>query len=84
MRIIIESNERGGVETPINESTRPAHTNVETMDGGAPSEALSQAVAEALPLLTEKEGMVGRSNSGSNVSPHRGLKCRYRCRQCTK
>lgn len=57
MRIIIESNERGGVETTINESTRPAHSHVETMDGGAPSEALSQAVAEAIPLLTEKEGM---------------------------
>jgi hypothetical protein len=55
MRIVIESNEREGAETPINESTQPA--NVETMDGGAPSQALIQAIAEALPISTEREGM---------------------------
>ena len=55
MRIIIETTERGGVETPIYEPTQPAQ--VETMDGGAPSETLIHAIAEALPTSTESAGM---------------------------
>jgi hypothetical protein len=59
MRIIIESTERVGVETPIYESTQPFH--VETMDGGAPSETLIQAIADSLPTSPEREGMDGGS-----------------------
>jgi hypothetical protein len=59
MRIIIESTEQAGVTTPIYEPTPPAH--VETMDGGAPSETLIHAIAEALPTPAEREGMDGGS-----------------------
>lgn len=59
MRIIIESAEQAGVTTPIYEPTPPAQ--VETRDGGAPSETLIHAIAEALPISTEREGMDGGS-----------------------
>jgi hypothetical protein len=43
MRIIIESNDQEGVERPAQVPVSPAQ--VETVDGGTPSEALTQAVA---------------------------------------
>jgi hypothetical protein len=52
VRISIETTERGGIETPIYEPTQPAQ--VETMDGGAPSETLIQTIAKALPASTER------------------------------
>lgn len=51
MRIIIETTEPGGVETSVNEPTAPAQ--LETLDGGIPSEALIQAIVEALPGSAE-------------------------------
>lgn len=57
MRIMIESTEQGGVMPPPYTPTPPAH--VETMDGGVPSETLLHAVAEALPMSTEREGIEG-------------------------
>jgi len=59
MRIIIESAEQAGVTIPISEPTPP--TQVETIDGGSPSETLIQATAEALPSSTEREAMDGGS-----------------------
>jgi hypothetical protein len=59
MRIIIESAEKAIVTTPVSEPT--PLTQVETMDGGSPSETLIQAIAEALPTSTEREGMDGGS-----------------------
>ncbi len=55
MRIIIESTERGGAETPLHESAHLPHAK--TMDGGAPSETAMHTIAEALPISTEREGM---------------------------
>jgi hypothetical protein len=55
MRIIIESTEREGVEKPIHESIQPSQ-QIEATDGGAPSEALIQAIAEAPPISAESEG----------------------------
>ncbi len=59
MRIMIESTEQGGVMPPPYTPTPPAY--VETMDGGIPSETLLHAVAEALPMSTEREGIDGGS-----------------------
>jgi hypothetical protein len=62
VRIIIETTEQGGVQAPIYEPTQPAQ--VETMDGGVPSETLIQAIAEELPESTEgteKTGIDGGS-----------------------
>jgi hypothetical protein len=59
MRIIIESAEQAGVATPIYAPAPPAQ--IETMDGGAPSETLIDAIAETLPASTEREGMDGGS-----------------------
>lgn len=59
MRIIIESAEQAGLTVPVSEPTPP--TQVETMDGGSPSETLIQAIAEALPSSTESEAMDGGS-----------------------
>lgn len=59
MRIIIESTEPGGVTPSLYAPTPPAQ--LETMDGGAPSETLIHAIAETLPTSTEREGMDGGS-----------------------
>jgi hypothetical protein len=59
MRIIIESAEQAGVAAPIYEPPIPAQ--VETMDGGAPSETLIHAIAESLPAGTEEPGIDGGS-----------------------
>jgi hypothetical protein len=50
MRITIESNEREGVVPSVPVSTE--FTLMETIDGGSPSEALIQAIAEVLPIPT--------------------------------
>jgi hypothetical protein len=50
MRIIIESNEREGVVPSVSVPTELA--TMKTMDGGSPSEALIQAIAEVLPIST--------------------------------
>jgi hypothetical protein len=50
MRIIIESNEREGLVPTVHVPTEL--TPMETMDGGSPSAALVQAIAEALPIPT--------------------------------
>lgn len=57
MRIIIESTEQGGVTSPLYAPTPSAQ--LETLDGGAPSETLIQAIADALPSSIEREGMDG-------------------------
>lgn len=57
MRIIIEASEQAGLATASHQVTPPGV--VETIDGGAPSAALLQAVAEALPLAAEGEGANG-------------------------
>jgi hypothetical protein len=59
MRIIIDSAEQASAVAPTYEQTPAAH--VETMDGGAPSETLINAIAEALPTSTEREGINGGS-----------------------
>jgi hypothetical protein len=52
MRIVIESTEQAGTETSTVQSVYP--TQVVTLDGGAPSETLVQAIAEAMPTLAER------------------------------
>lgn len=59
MRITIESAEQAGLATPSYEPTPLAH--VETVDGGAPSEALIHAIGESLPTSKESEGRDGGS-----------------------
>jgi hypothetical protein len=55
MRIIIESNEREGVVPSVPVPTQL--TPMTTMDGGSPSEALIQAIAEVLPIPTGGVGV---------------------------
>ena len=55
MRIIIEANEQERLSSAVQLPEQPAQFL--TIDGGAPSEELVQAVASALPTHEAKEGM---------------------------
>lgn len=62
MRIIIEVSEQERVSTAVQLPEEPAR--IETMDGGAPSEELVQAISSALPISKEIEGMDAGSPPG--------------------
>ena len=63
MRIVIETDERGRVETSVQVPTEPGP--IETMDGGAPSERLIRAIAETFPMPTE----IGTAREGIDAGP---------------
>jgi hypothetical protein len=55
MRIIIEVSEQQQISTVAQLPEEPVQ--IETMDGGTPSEELTQALAEASPVPAEMKGM---------------------------
>ena len=59
MRIIIESTDRVGVGTPVQEPTQGIH--METLDGGAPSEVVTQAITDSSHASLAREGTDGGS-----------------------
>jgi len=59
MRIIFESNEQVIGTTSLHEPTTVPQ--IETVDGGPPSETLNQTIAEAQPAPTERDGIDGGS-----------------------
>lgn len=62
MRIIIESNEKEQLVSPVHASTESAP--MEAMDGGPPSETLIQAIAQTLPVATDSVEEQGGASAG--------------------